>query len=165
MDFGRKEAGMNIVQQLAIEQAREAAAAVASNLRVMPPDRQTWKPMDAGRSALELVQECAVLNRFFAAAIRDGKAPEWSWDAYKGETARLDTPDKALKALEDATDELVAAIESVAEADLDQVVSLPFAEGFTVPMRDLLFFATKNMTYHHGQIAYIQTLYGDYEMH
>lgn len=156
---------MNIVQQMAIEQARKAAAAVASNLRAMPPDRQTWKPMDAGRSALEMVQECAVLNRFFAAAIRDGKAPEWSWDAYKAETARLDTPDKAQKALEEATDELATAIEGVAETSLDQIVSLPFGEGFAVPMRDLLFFASWNMTYHQGQMAYIQTLYGDREMH
>ena len=33
--------------------------------RAMPVDRQTWKPLENGRSALEQLQECAQTPLFF----------------------------------------------------------------------------------------------------
>lgn len=156
---------MNPIIAIASAVTERAARSVAENLRAMPPDKQTWRPLDAGRSALSIVQECAVLNRFFARTIRELKAPEWTWEQYNAECATLDTAEKALQALDDATQDLVAAIRSVSETDLTVEVALPFGEGFKTSLQDLLFFAHWNMTYHQGQLAYIQTLYGDMQMH
>lgn len=105
------------------------------------------------------------MNGYFATIIRDRKAPEWNWDAYTAACAKLDTAEKAIEGLQAATEELCAEIQAVPESDLECRVNLPFAEGFSATLREIFFFPYWNMTYHQGQLAYIQTLYGDMEMH
>lgn len=156
---------MGAIHDLAVQVTRQAARAVAGNLRAMPPEKQTWSPLDAGRTALSLVQECAVMNRYFAGILRDRKAPEFNWAEYQAACNALETSEKALAELEKATDELVREICAFPEGELATMVRMPWGEGFTVPFQAVMFMPYWNMTYHQGQLAYIQTLYGDREMH
>lgn len=156
---------MNPIKQAAARMTGNAAENLRINLEAMPADKQVWRPLDAGRSALELVQECAVINGFFASILRDQAVPDMQWDAYKAACAALDTADKATEALTANADQLVAAIEAFPEDRLEASVTLPFHEGMVMTFAQIMFAAYWNMTYHTGQIAYIQTLYGDNEMH
>jgi uncharacterized damage-inducible protein DinB len=156
---------MSTTKQIAARMTANAAENLKINLEAMPADKREWRPLDAGRSALSLIQECAVINGFFARILHEGKAPEMKWEEYQAACAQLDTADKALSALMASTAELTAAIESVPEERLADEVTMPFHEGMVMTMEQIMFAAYWNMTYHHGQLAYIQTLYGDYEMH
>lgn len=149
-----------------VTDTRKAAETLAANLSAMPDDRQDWRPLDAGRSALDQVQECAVINDFCAAILRDRKTPEgWSYDSYKAECAKLDTPAKAVQALGEATERLAAAITAFPSDALEIEVKLPFGDDFRASFLRVILMPYYNMVYHTGQIAYIQTLYGDTQMH
>lgn len=156
---------MGSVQEMAVEITLGAAKTVAANLQGMPADKQTWQPLDMGRTALSQVQECAVMNRFFTATLRDRQAPELAWEQYKAECAALETADKAIEALHASTEEFVGVAAAVPDGTLQDRISMPFAEGLTMSVREVMFSPYWNMTYHQGQIAYIQTLYGDREMY
>jgi hypothetical protein len=79
--------------------------------------------------------------------------------------AEIETPDKALAALEKNTAVLVSAIEALPNELLGDKLILPFGEGMEMTLAEVQFAAYWNMVYHVGQIAYVQTLYGDKQMH
>ncbi len=160
-----QEIPVSTIKQAASMMSLKAVENLRINFEAMPADRQDWKPLDLGRSALDQVQECAVINGFFASILRDREAPAMDWGAYKAACAALDTPDKAVNALTESGSVLAAAIEAFPEDKLAETVTMPFAEGMVMTFAQVMFAAYWNMTYHTGQIAYIQTLYGDNEMH
>jgi hypothetical protein len=153
---------MSTVQQIAARLVRTAAEDLARSFAAMPADKQTWAPLEEGRCALMQVQENAVINAWFTAMLTDRVVPPLEESPFATERA-LDTSDKALTALAANTEKLVAAIGAFPDADLDQSLKMPWGETSTY--EETLFGAYWNMVYHIGQIAYIQTLYGDKEMH
>lgn len=156
---------MGTVQEAAARMNRYAAEMLARNLNAMPPDKQTWSPLDKGRAALSQVQECAVINLFFATILRDMAVPEMSWTEYEAECAALDTQEKAVAALAGSVETLVSAIEGFSSERLAESVTLPFGGGMPMTFEEVMFAGYWNMVYHQGQVAFIQTLYGDSEMH
>jgi hypothetical protein len=155
---------MPTIQQLAAKLNRDVAAGLKRNAAAMPADRVSWKPMDVGRSALDQVAECALIARFGAGLLTDRTTPQMDMEAFQKARAELDTVEKAAAALDAGTDALCAAIEAFPAADLDKTIQLPwFGEPST--FAEIMFLSYWNSVYHVGQIAYIQTLYGDKEMH
>ncbi|MBW3625872.1 MAG: hypothetical protein KY468_20965 [Armatimonadetes bacterium] len=156
---------MPTVQELAVILTREEAAGFARNALAMPAEKLTWKPMDAGRSALDMIIECGAMNLFTPKILEARAFPDiqrgWM-DSYRAEN---DTLDKALDLLQSGTDALVAAIQAFPAEDLDETITLPFGGGMTKSYAEVMLVPYWNMCYHQGQICYIQTLYGDREMH
>ncbi len=62
-------------------------------------------------------------------------------------------------------EKLAEVILAVPDSALDDVISLPFAEGMTMSRAEVMMMTYWNYVYHTGQVAYIQRLYGDVEMH
>jgi hypothetical protein len=143
---------------------REVAEGLERAILAMPADRQIWRPLDEGRSALDQLAECAVINAWAAQVFRDRAVPPLDGDAYAKECAALDTVEKAAAALRSATQTLVSAMESLPDDALDIQVQFPWDET-SCTLAEALLTAYWNLTYHVGQINYIQTLYGDKEMH
>lgn len=141
------------------------AQVLVTNLQAMPPDRQTWKPMETGRSALDQIQECAIINGMMAESVRTGQIGKMDFDLYERQKAELDTAEKAIARLLENTAKLTAAIRAYPADRLDEMVTLPFGSGMTMSAAEYLMMAFRNMNYHFGQISYIQTLYGDDKMH
>jgi hypothetical protein len=156
---------MTTIKQAASAMSANAIENLRTNFEAMPADKQDWKPLDAGRSALSQVQECAVINGFFASILRDRTVPEMPWEAYQAACAALDTPAKAAEALTASGPVLADAIVSFPDDMIDDTVTLPFGDGMVMTYTQIMFVAYWNMTYHIGQVAFIQTLYGDNEMH
>jgi hypothetical protein len=155
---------MRTVQALAARASKDVAVGLARTFSAMPAEKQTWSPLDEGRTALDQVAECAVINSWCAIVIRDHVVPAFEGETYKQECAKLDTPDKALAALTSSTDQLVAAIENLQDEHLESTVQFPWdSEPSTLGYATLVPYW--NMTYHIGQINYIQTLYGDKQDH
>lgn len=156
---------MQIVLETAANATREAAEALARNLRAMPSERQTWRALDTGRSALEQVAECAVINLWMADVLQARAVPPMDADRYARLKAEYDTVEKALLGLEASAAAVAASIEVFPEEHLRDTVEMPYRPGVQQSFASLLFAAEWNMVYHYGQVAFIQTLYGDREMH
>ena len=154
---------MATIQEHAATVTEQAAQGLKRLVEAMPADRQTWRPLDEGRHALDQIQECAGANAMFAQALTQRAFGDFDPATIERHRAEMATMDKALAVLASATAGLVAAIRAFPDADLGKTITMPWGEQAT--FADILLFAYWNMTYHYGQISYIQTLYGDRGMH
>jgi hypothetical protein len=143
---------------------REVANGLERTFLAMPAEKQVWKPLDQGRSAQDQIAECAVINAWSAQLFRDRVVPPLDGEAYAEECAKLDTAEKAVAALRAGTEALASAIESLPDEALGNELQFPWDEK-PCTLADAMLTAYWNMSYHIGQTNYIQTLYGDQEMH
>ena len=127
----------------------------AHNLEYIPEDRLSWKPEPTAKSALEIIQHASwALTSLGGILTHRAAAPvEVPMPASRKEAQRQ---------LLDATEACAAVLRRLPPAELDTLVKGGRAEfslgrWATIPVTDL--------THHHGQIAYIQTLLGDTEDH
>lgn len=155
-------------QDQVVKQTQRALDDVLRAVKALPEDKRDWKPAETARSALNQLQEVAMSPRFFVPILRDGKMPEFD-DHAKEEAARLkksfDTFEKCREAAMEGTSELCQVISEFPDDRLEEEVTLPFAGGTAMTMADVLGLHAWNLTYHHGQVNYIQTMLGDMEMH
>ena len=157
---------MTTTVEMAVNANRQAADALARTAKAMPDDKQTWKPLDEGRSALDQVVECGGgMNLFMSRILQNRALPEMNPREHERMVAENDTMEKALALLEKGTVALLSAIESFPKEHLGDTIRLPFGGGMDRTFEEVMFMPYWNMTYHTGQINYIQTLYGDREMH
>ncbi|SRR5258706_7633560 len=156
---------MPTLQTAAAELTREMGAVLFAAVDAMPADKQTWKPLDEGRDAFDQLLEVTGINLVAAESLRTQSDPVFSEDAQAKMKAELDTVPKALAAMKSSCDLVVSALETLTDEDLDKSVTLPFRGGVVRPLSWLAMLPARHMSYHWGQINYIQTLYGDKDMH
>src|SRR5258708_27484961 len=101
---GGKEEAMSDLQNAAIAFTREIGAVFAAGIEAMPADKQTWRPLNEGRDALDQLQEVVALNFGVAEALRSKNFPVSSDEAKAKLKAELDTIPKALVALQQSVD-------------------------------------------------------------
>lgn len=136
--------------------------------RAMPEDKIDWSPLGEGRSALDILRECAQAPTWFTGIIKERKFPDISpEDMAKGREAREQwkTIDDCEKVCQANATAMYAAMREVPEADFTQVIHLPFGGGMDMPLMVVMAMNYWNTVYHLGQVNYIQTLYGDKDMH
>ncbi len=155
---------MPTMQQMTARANRQAAETLARNFAAMPADKQTWRPLDQGRPALDQVVECAVTNQFAERTLRTCQIDSTAFAGYEQARAEHDTGEKALAFLAETAAALADAIESFPSEHLGDPVTLPW-ETTPTTLAEMMLVPYWNTTYHLGQICYIQTLYGDKEYH
>ena len=155
---------MPTIQQLAVKLNREAAETLIRNVRALPEDKAAWQPLDKGRTALSQLQECAIICGLSIYTLANHTLPPDFNETFGRELPEIDTVDKAIARLEERTEKLAATIEAFQDADLEKTVTMPWRPDPT-SLAELMFMNYWNVVYHIGQISYIQTLYGDNEMH
>lgn len=128
----------------------------AYNLKFIPEDRLAWKPAPTAKSAYEIIAHIA--------GVLDCMRPVLEGQPWAPPQERIPTSlDEAQTMLTAAGEAYAAALTRVPPQDLGKVVtvwgaySVPLARAASMPVVDLI--------HHHGQIAYLQTLLGDEEMH
>ena len=121
----------------------------------LPEDKRDWKPLDKGRSALNQLAECVVTNEMSARIVEAAAWSEEIMAQYGEQVAALDTFDKAAAGLRESTAHLAAAVRGAADTSLGAEIRLPWA---TVTLAELFLMPLWNMSYHQGQITYIETL-------
>ena len=119
-------------------------------------DQITTRPTESARSIADIVYETAVVNRRIAARLKGETPPPM--DGFPSCPAEIATAAGLAKELKDATAVVLAA----AGDDLEREVVTPMGpeSAFTYAL-----FAGTHMMYHLGQINYIQTVYGDTDVH
>ncbi|RYG75296.1 DinB family protein [bacterium] len=138
-----------------------------STFLAVPDDKLTWKPLDNGRSALELFSEAA--NTFAMATEFIASKGEIKPSREKfGELVAISAgwgKDEAVAAMEANYAAYLKAWESITPEDLEAPITMPFGPGMTAPLGVWAMLPNRTCTVRFGQINYIQTLYGDFEGH
>ncbi len=156
---------MPTVQEIAANLAKKQASSLSQAVKASPEEKCGWKPLDNGRCMIDQVVECGGLNFFASQLLQTREVPPIDPSMLDTLKQQNDTSEKALALLEGGTDALVAAIQAFPTEHLDDTITLPFGGGMTKSFAEIMFMAYWNMAYHEGQINYIQTLYGDKDMH
>jgi len=146
-----------------IEVIRNAQQEVFRYAKTVPDDKVEWKPLEVGQSVLSMCRELA-------------KTPDWAYYVLTGgqpenpETAAAEqqvemeswkTVAQCDEACRQKLERLYALYRQMPDAQLTETKWLPFNGGRDHTFAELLDYPRWNFTYHLGQIAYIQTLYGD----
>jgi glutathione S-transferase len=155
-------------QDQALKMIHEAYEGMLTTARAMPEDKLRWKPLDSGRSALELARECTQSLNWCTGVLQGEPMPDFTpevMQAMQSEQAQWATLDDCERASVAKFEKLEAIVRSYPDGDLEKTIQLPFIPGKDFSMADMIMVPYWNNTYHTGQINYIQTLYGDREMH
>jgi hypothetical protein len=119
-------------------------------------DKAGWSPMDKGRTAIDQVSECALINGMLADILISRTDPVADWEAFDQARAALDTADKAIGVLHETLGKLQGAYAALPAEDEDTQITMPWGKQYK--LIDLPSIALWNNTYHEGQINYIATL-------
>lgn len=153
---------MNIQDYMATQTERMTDS-LAHFIATTREDKLHWQPQTHGsaptRSVLEQIAECVVVNRMIAAALRGETPPP---PDVSGPPLVLSNAAEAQSELHESGVELVAAIRTMTEEDMERMYQHPRGQFLGA---NLIMMPLRNMAYHAGQINLIQILAGDPEFH
>ena len=129
-------------------------------LKFTPDDKLDWVPMGAAKTPKAIIVECATGNKWMAAELRCEENAASVWEGIRAED--YPTREALAEFVEACQAELLAAMDALAEEQLDQKRKVFWGEE---SLRDLMWLGMIHTNYHVGQLNYIQTLWGDTEMH
>ena len=141
-----------------------ASRLLANDLKAIPEEKQNTSPGGIARTPVNIVAECAMVNGRIAHFLRSGEMPPRpTIEERNRHLASFDSAEKALAYLERETTVLLAAFDGLEPARLGERNDELFGRPMT--LFQLAELAAVHMSYHDGQLNYVQTLYGDAEMH
>ena len=158
------------LQDHLIDVTRAASEEAFRYAKGVPEDKVDWKPLDAGQSVLSMCRELAKCPDWANDLVGD-KEPDWSDEAQAASKAEMEswtTVEACEKACQEKLGRLFELYATLPDARLAETKDLPFGPGGsmkTFTMAEMMDYPRWNFTYHLGQIAYIQTLYGDKAMY
>jgi uncharacterized damage-inducible protein DinB len=142
---------------------RWGTESMAFNLGHIPADKLNWKPTETSKSAMEMTGEVISVMRMMLGMLSGAGFPEPAADTAEG-GPRHPVPaslEEAQSQLTEAGEAFAAALEA-AGPELERTVETPYG---TMWGPRVVLWGMIDLVHHHGQIAYIQTLLGDAEMH
>lgn len=150
------------IQALASELTREIAETLIAVAAATPDDKLNWQPLDNGRSIVEQLVECTLANRKWTSILRTRAYADIGQAVAEKAYGELTPWNRVAARLRETAADLATEIEAVPDADLAQLLDTPWGP---YSLARSCMHAYWNMTYHEGQINYIQTLYGDFDEH
>jgi len=146
------------LQDYLVAATQKAAADLAAALLRLPEDKRGWSPDEKGRTALDQVAECAILNGYTADLIQT-RTWQSGWLAdFPAAKAEAAQDWETLHArLQESTARVATAIAAVPDEALADEIQL---FGRTMTLAEIVARSYWNMTYHEGQINYIASLLG-----
>jgi len=156
---------MATAQLIFVKSINDVIDSLIRTIQSTPADKLTWSPDSTGRTIIDIATECAGSSLFMAQAIGGEDAPTMDREKMAKYRAEHNTLETVVPALKDGGVALDKAISSLSDGQFDDTVTLPFRGGITRTKAQVVTMMTGHLNYHLGQINYIQTLYGDKEMH
>jgi hypothetical protein len=155
-------------QDYICDETQKAADAAFKEATFVPADKVGWKPLDEGRSVLDQCQEMAQCPAWCEQIISGDSLPAFDEEMF----AKIMEERKAWPTIEACKAEcnrrlesLFKVIRSTSDEQLAKTKFLPFGGGREHTWQEMMDYPRWNFVYHLGQISYVQTLYGDKEMH
>lgn len=156
------------LQDHMIAVTREAAKDAFKYAKAVPADKLEWKPEGKGRSVLDQCRELAMCPGWAYDIIEGKEQPEWNEEtiaAMQKEQEQWKTPEDCEAECNRRLEKLFTLFASLPDERLSTTKWLPYDGGRDFTVAEMMDYPRWNFAYHQGQIAYIQTLYGDKEMH
>ncbi|MBS1721773.1 MAG: hypothetical protein JSS66_02070 [Armatimonadetes bacterium] len=158
---------MNYQQQM-IDSTQKAADEAFKYAKAVPGDKVSWSPLDSGRSVLDQCREMAMCPGWAFDIIEGKEQPEWNEETM----AAIKAEQEQWKSVEDCQAEcnrrlgkLFELYRGISDDRLKETKWLPYDGGRDFTVAEMMDYPRWNFNYHLGQIAYVQTLYGDKDMH
>lgn len=132
--------------------------------RAVSADKVDWKPLDSGRSVLDMAQECAQSPDWGVGLMKMGGFSGFDDDMMqkmRDERAQWTSVDECERVCRERADKLFEAIRAFPDEKMDETIELPWGKK-TFAWWEIMGLLNWNLTYHLGQVAYVQTLYGDH---
>lgn len=155
------------IQDYFIETTRRAAEEFFRYAKAVPADKLEWKPLDAGRSVLDLCRELAMTPTWAVETINPSgeEHGEEAMAAMQAEMNSWTTVEACEAQFEKRAAALYDLYLNLPDERLNDKKWLPYAGGRDFSMVEMMEYPSWNLNYHTGQVAYIQILLGDKEMH
>ncbi|RYD70925.1 MAG: hypothetical protein EOP84_25805 [Verrucomicrobiaceae bacterium] len=160
---------MKLQDQL-VKETKAAAEEAFRYAKAVPADKQEWSPLDKGQTVLSMCRELAKCGDWSYDMLA-GVEMDWSEEAQAKQQAEMNSwtsIEDCEKVANEKLERLYGLIKDYPDEKLTNTISLPFGPGGTMKdftMAEIMDYPRWNCNYHLGQIGYIQTLYGDKEMH
>lgn len=140
------------------EQAvRGELALFDAGVKAIPADKLEWSPGGKARTVMSIMAECAYFPDWLNACIEKGGFADEGGFGKEGESF-----DELLATLHRKADEFLAQVKGMSTEELAKPVNFPWE---STDAAGAVGYYLWNLTYHYGQINYIQLLLGDEEMH
>jgi len=148
------------VQKAESERVKALVGIFAEYAQKVPAEKADWKPEGGAKSAKELLEHIAASNQGFAAIIQ-GKDLGIQMDKSERANVSIEAQNlpEAIEALKASGEALAGAISTLPDDQLGQNRTMPWGEEWQ--MSRLLATASAHISYHWGQLAYLQTMWGD----
>lgn len=154
-----------------IEEAKSATQEAKEHLlkvfSFVPDDKLNWTPGEPARTALWMVAHCGASNGAFA-TILSGKelsfsgTPEEISEQIRNGGRDAKIREEVVKAVEDSTAAVLAALDTVTE---ERLASSPPTPAGTFPFAIWMSIPADHMKTHAAQLDYLQTCWGDLKNH
>jgi len=133
----------------------------------VPDDKLAWSPSPDARTPLQIVAHCGASNGAFATILRGEKLQMPTDPAEASALIRkggsdVKSREVAIQMVESSTAEVIAALDKVSE---DLAASSPDSPFGPIPFTFWMGVPGDHMGGHAHQIAYIQTIWGDFQDH
>jgi hypothetical protein len=154
------------IQDYIADGAKDAAASAFKYAKAVPADKLDWAP-DGARSVLSLCRELAHTPTWCMSAFNSDPSAwgQATMEGYKQKELAWTTVEHCEAEFNRAFTEVDAFFRGLSDEDLKKTKWLPFGGGRDHTYLEMMDYPRWNCTYHLGQIAYIQTLYGDKQMY
>jgi hypothetical protein len=137
---------------------RNAVDTFFRNVHATPEELLTWKGSEKTRTIMEMVSEVHTTTSWNTKLIQD-RTPAGEWNDAVETPSTLTEYEAVIRAL---FEEFYAVLAAFPQEELTTMVELPWG---TMSLLDVIVYPYWNLNWHTGQIAYIQLLHGDGEMH
>jgi hypothetical protein len=155
-------------QDLIVEETKKAFEEVMRYAKAVPADKVEWSPLESGRTVLDQAREIAKCPDWAVSILASDEPPKWdeaSMAETRAEMAAWTTIEECEAAGLARLERLYEVFASLPDEKLKETKWLPFDGGRDFTYQEMTTYPRWNFNYHAGQIAYIQILYGDKEMH
>ena len=139
----------------------QQAELIVKDTKYIPEEKFAFCPMGCAKTARQVLAEVAGTNARIGAAIR-GEDPATA-GGFVEKVEQASTLDALGVLVRESAKIVCDAIDTLGEADLDKPLKMPW--GGVFPGFVAIFLPSQHMTYHDGQINYIQLLLGDTKFH
>ncbi len=128
----------------------------------IPVDRIAASPGGVARAPIDFTYEVAYINRRVAARLRGEEVPPFKMEGWI--TAPEEFLDVAKMAIEfqAAVDDVLESLDKFPAEDLEKEIDIQTGKTTAKSMLNMV---ATHITYHDAQLNYIQSLYGDDEVH
>ncbi|MCL6519155.1 MAG: DUF1572 domain-containing protein [Armatimonadetes bacterium] len=153
---------MKSILEVAKQLIRNQAETLIKDSGYIPAEKLFWCALGCAKTAADILKEIACSNIQMAASIR-GETPGKFEEEFVDRVGKASTLTELGQLVKDSADIVCRAIDNHSEADLEKQITMPW--GAVFPLYEAIFLPANHMTYHDGQINYIQLLLGDSKFH